>query len=165
MEPFVLVLLAHGVIGSIDVLVNHELVARVPALPGSAVEQWLHGARELIFAALFAGLAWFTWEGAAAYVIAALLLAELAVSTTDSVVEPGVRVLPFAERVLHVLLFVNFGALLALLLPRLAAWAELPTRLAPASYGAASWALSVLSLLALAWALRDASNAARRQKL
>lgn len=86
-------------------------------------------------------------------------------STTDSVVEPGVRVLPFAERVLHLLLFVNFGALLALLLPRLAAWAELPTRLARASYGAASWALSVLSLLALAWALRDASTVARRQKL
>ena len=162
MEPFILALIAHGLIGGADVIVNHEAIARVPAQPNTGPEQLLHSARELIFALLFLGLAWFAWHGAAAFIIAALLLTELAVSTIDTVIEPDVRVLPVTERVAHVLLFVNAGIILGLLGPVLLAWSALPTQLAAADYGAASWVLSALALLALCWSIRDAASATRR---
>ncbi len=53
MEPFVLALAAHGLIGGADVIVNHELIARIPAQAGTGPEERLHSARELIFALLF----------------------------------------------------------------------------------------------------------------
>lgn len=115
MEAFVLALVAHGLIGGADVIVNHELIARIPAQPGSGPEQRLHSARELIFALLFVGLAWFEWHGLLAVAVGALLLAELVVSTVDTVLELDTRVLPVTERIAHVLLFVNFGIVIALL--------------------------------------------------
>lgn len=162
MEPFVLALLAHGLIGGADVIVNHELIARIPARPNSGPEECLHSARELIFAVLFIGLAWFEWHGLLALLVAALLLAELVVSTVDTVLELDTRVLPVTERIAHVLLFVNFGIVMALLGLALLAWGKLPTRLVATDYGAMSWVLSALALLALGWSIRDALAALRQ---
>lgn len=161
MEPFVIALVAHGVIGGADVIVNHELIARIPSRPNAGPEQGLHSARELVFAALFFALAWFEWHGLAALAIAALLLAELAMSTVDTVLELDTRVLPVTERVAHVLLFVNFGVLTALLGQALLAWSKLATQLVTADYGALSWVLSALAALALGWSVRDALAAVR----
>ncbi len=163
MEPFIVALIAHGLIGGADVIVNHELIARIPARPNSGPEQRLHSARELIFALLFFGLAWFAWHGAAALVIAALLAAELTVTTIDAVIELDTRVLPVTERVAHVLLLVNFGIVIALLGQALLAWGKLPTGLAAADHGALSWVLTVLAALALGWSIRDALSVVRRK--
>lgn len=161
MPALIIALIAHGVLGGIDVLLNHELLARVPSLPDARVEQGLHSARELIFAMLFIAVAWWAWHGAAALVLAALLLAEVVVSIIDMVVEPDTRILPVPERVLHVLLFVNLGIIAALLGQTLLAWASLPTALVPVHHGWASWALTALAALALGWSVRDAKSAAR----
>lgn len=161
MEPFILALIAHGFIGATDVVVNHELATHLPAQPGYVAEQRLHSARELIFATLFGGLAWFSWHGAAALFIGTLLAAELVISAWDTVIELDLRRLPVAERILHVLLFINFGVLLALLVPRLASWSAQPTALVPASHGAASWVLTALAAGALAWSVRDGLSALR----
>ncbi|MES2898348.1 MAG: hypothetical protein V4723_01405 [Pseudomonadota bacterium] len=161
MRAFVYALLAHGLIGGLDVVVNHELIARLPAQPRAARELSLHSARELIFALLFAALAWFEWYGLGALAIAALLLGELLVSCVDTVLEPQVRLLPPTERVAHVLLFVNLGVIGALLGSVLLEWWKLPTGLAPTYHGWGSWVLSALALGALGWSVRDALSAAR----
>lgn len=165
MQPFVLALVVHGLIGGADVSINHELIARIPSQPGSALEERLHSARELIFALLFSALAWFEWRGWLAAVIAMLLLAELAVSTVDTVVELDKRTLPVTERVAHVLLFVNLGIIFALPGQQLLAWVRLPAALAATSHGAMSGVLSVLAALALGWSIRDSLAAARNRLL
>lgn len=163
MEPFIIALIAHGLIGAADVIVNHELIARVPALPGSGPEEALHSARELVFAVLFFSLAWFEWHGAAALVIAALLAGELAISTIDQALEFDTRLLPVTERVAHVVLFVNMGIVVALLGQALLAWGRLPTEVVRADYGFASCLLSLLALLALGWSVRDGLSALRHR--
>ena len=120
-------------------------------------------ARELIFAVMFLALAWWEWHGLLAVAIILLLLAEFAVSTIDTIVELDTRILPVTERCAHVLLFVNFGILIALLGQALLTWGQQPTGLVATSYGALSWLLSILGALALGWSVRDAIAALRRE--
>lgn len=161
MPLFLFALLAHGVIGALDVLINHEWLARLPATRGAATEQRLHSGRELIFATLFAGLAWFEWHGVLMLAIVALYGAELCISVVDTVVEFDTRRLPLSERILHVFLFVNLGVMMALLGPYLAAWWGKPTGLMPVSYGPLSWLLSGLAVVALGWSIRDGLSVRR----
>jgi hypothetical protein len=161
-NPLILVLIAHGLIGGADVIVNHEMIAKLPSRAGVGMEQILHSTRELLFATLFLALAWLEWHGLAAMFIAALVLLELAVSALDTVIEWEIRVLPASERVMHFLLFINMGIVIALLGRTLLQWWHLPTQLLRTDYGFASAMLSALALLALGWSVRDGLNAWRR---
>jgi hypothetical protein len=161
MPPFVYALLLHGVLGAVDIVLNHELIAGLPKRPSAAREQQLHCARELLFTAIFAGLAWRQWHGQLAWCIVALFIAELLVSSYDAVVEGATRVLPPTERVLHVLLFVNLGVVMSLLGQTLAAWHQLPARLVATDYGWASWVLGAMSAGSLCWAIRDGISGVR----
>lgn len=161
MTPFVWFLLLHGVLGGIDVILNHELLARLPRRPNAAPEERLHSAREVIFAAIFFSLAWYEWHGALVWWIVALFLAEVLVSARDVVVEGDTRVLPVPERVLHVFLFINLGVVMTLVGVALLSWHALPTALVRVDYGWMSWVLSLMALLSLGWAVRD-GLAARR---
>ena len=154
--PFTGVLILHGLLAGIDVLLNHELLARLPHRPGAAREELLHAAREAIFALLFLGLAWWTWHGALVWLPAALLLAEVLISTYDVKIEGDIRVLPVPERVLHVILFINTGVLIVLLCHQAIGWHALPTGVAPVHYGWAGWLLTALGVAASGWAVRDA---------
>jgi hypothetical protein len=148
-------LVAQGVMGGIDTLLNHELIARLPQRPQARTEIGLHVVREAIWAGLFAGLAWFAWHGAAAAIIAAVLVAEIGITAWDEFVENQTRVLPQNERVLHVFLTLNLGILVALLVPLLLSWGKQPTSLVAQSHGLLSWILSLLALAAATWSLRD----------
>jgi len=148
--PFLL--LAQGVIGGLDTLLNHELIERLPYRPEARNEIGLHAIREAIYGTVFLAFAWFEWHGAAAL----LLTGEVLVTATDEFVENRIRVLPQNERVMHVFLTLNLGAIIAFLLPTLQDWGRLPTGLASTTHGWVSWLLSGLALAALAWSLRDA---------
>lgn len=148
-------LVAQGIIGGVDTLLNHELIEGLPHRRALRGEVGLHAVREAVYAALFAAFAWFAWHGALAFVLGALLVAEVLIILTDEVLENRLRVLPSNERALHVLLTLNFGAIVALFGPVLLEWAARPTALAPAHHGWPSWALSALALAAVAWAVRD----------
>jgi hypothetical protein len=148
-------LLAQGVMGGVDTLLNHELIERLPKRQEARPEVGLHVLREAIWATLFAGLAWFAWHGAAAAMIGALLAAEVLVTAVDEFVENRIRVLPQNERVLHVFLTLNVGALIALLVPVLLEWGARPTALVPQSHGVLSWLLSFVALASATWSLRD----------
>jgi len=148
-------LVAQGVMGGIDTLLNHELIAKLPRRPEARTEIGLHVVREAIWAGLFAGLGWFAWHGAAAAIIAALLVAEIGITAWDEFVENRIRVLPQNERMLHVFLTLNLGVIIALLVPLLLAWGKEPTGIVARSHGALSWILSLLALAAGAWSMRD----------
>jgi hypothetical protein len=159
---FVYALVLHGLIGGIDVVLNHELLARLPSRADTGEEEALHSAREFLFTLLFLALAWTQWHGALAWVIAALLLGEVLVSVRDVVVEGDIRILPVPERILHLFLFINLGVLITLTGIALWDWSALPTGIARIDYGWGSWALSALAVPALGWALRDGGNFVKR---
>lgn len=166
MEPFLVALLVHAAIGGADVVLNHELIAKIPSRPNAGLEQCLHAGRELAFAAIFVALAWVQWHGLAALLIALALLTELAISDVDTIIEFDTRTLPVPERVLHYFRFMNTGVVLTLVGQTLLVWWPLPTQVVPASHGWPSWALTVLLAIALAWSVRDARNVlARRRQL
>lgn len=160
MPLYVYALMLHGVIGGLDVFVNHEWLARLPHLPQAVEEERLHSARECIFCALFVSLGWFEWHGAAVWWIVALLVGEVLVSARDMVVEGNTRVLPKAERVLHLFLFMNLGAVVVLAGQALLGWHALPAAVTAVDHGWASWMLSLMAAGSLAWAVRDAVSAA-----
>ena len=120
--------------------------------------------REAIYATLFIGLALFEWRGAAAWLIAGLLAAECLVTGTDELIENRIRKLPDNERVMHVFLTLNLGAIIAVLVPRLADWSRAPTGWERVSGGPASWALVAFGLASAAWSVRDALAAVRLGK-
>ncbi|HEY1750991.1 MAG TPA: TIGR01777 family oxidoreductase [Caulobacteraceae bacterium] len=156
MTAALIVMLIQAVLGATDNLVHHELEAALPSRPGARTELALHAAREGIYAVLFAGLAWLEWRGAFALLLAGLLLAEVAITLKDFLVEDTTRRLPPLERVLHTLLAISFGAFLALLAPTVIGWAAEPTGFAAAGHGAVSWLLSLCSLGVGAWCVRNA---------
>jgi len=148
-------LVAQGVMGGVDTLLNHEIIAKLPRQVSARREIGLHAMRELNYAALFIGVGWFDWNGAMAYVIGALLLLEVGITANDEFVENRTRVLPQNERVLHVFLTLNYGLILALIAPTLVRWGYQPTGIARAPQGWTSWALLALGVASVAWAVRD----------
>ena len=148
-------LLAQGAMGGFDTLVNHELIERLAHRPEARREIGLHSIREAIYAVLLGGLGWFAWQGALALVIAALVVTEIVVSTVDEWTENRIRVLPQNERVLHVFLTLNLGAIVALSVPLIAEWSAAPTGFSPRNYGFVSWLLSAFAALGVFWSLRD----------
>jgi hypothetical protein len=165
MPLYVYALMLHGVLGGVDIILNHELLARLPRLPNAGPEVRLHSMREALFAAIFTSLAWFEWHGPWAWWIAALFLGEVLVSARDVVVEGDTRVLPVPERVLHLFLFMNLGVLLVLVGVALFEWSADPAGLVPVSYGWASWVLSAMGIGSLAFAVRDGANVLHRLRV
>lgn len=148
-------LILQGIIGGVDTLINHELLERLPARTEARGEILLHALREAIYAALFAATAWYVWHGAWGFAIAALLAIEILVDAIDEFVENRIRVLPQNERMLHFIMIINLGLIAAVLVLVLLDWVPQPTALQRTSYGWPSWLLSLLSLAALGWAIRD----------
>lgn len=156
-------LAAQGAIGAFDTLYYHEWRARLPALEGARPELRLHAVRALIYGVIFAALPRFEWRGAWAYVLAALLAAEVVITLRDFVVEDGVRA-PLGgvfagERVTHAVMAIIYGAMLANLVPALLDWEGQPTALAthtapvPAEL---TWLLTLMSAGVTASGARDA---------
>jgi uncharacterized protein (TIGR01777 family) len=157
-----MVLLATQItLGAIDTLWHHEIAEQLPSRRQARLESALHAVRETCYAVLFLALAWRTWHGAWVAAIVTLLALEAVVTLADFVVEDRTRRLPATERVLHTVLAINFGALLAVFAPTLIAWARLPTAIVPADYGVVSWLLVAAAVGVLAFGVRN-GLAARR---
>ena len=149
------------VLGFADVVLHHELIARLPWRSGAAPELRLHGARNLAYAVIFLMLAWVLPLGWTALMLAGLLLVEAAITFTDWIVEDSSRRLPASERALHGLLAINFGVLLALLAPIVWRWLDAPVAIAFVSRGVWSWLATAAGVGLLAMAIRDFAAARR----
>ena len=155
MEVLPALLAAQGLMGGIDTVLNHELIEKLPRRPEARGEIGLHSIREAIYACLFGGLAWFAWQGAWAWLLAALLVGEVINTACDEWTENRIRVLPQNERVLHVFLTLNLGAIIVVLGPAIAEWAATPTGFSPRNHGVLSWLLTAFAVLGVFWSLRD----------
>jgi hypothetical protein len=165
MPPYLLALMLHGVLGGADVILNHELLARLPQRADTGEEEALHSGREFVFTAMFLALAWFEWHGAYAWCIALLLLAEVLISMRDVVVEGDIRILPVPERILHLFLFMNLGVVVLLVGLAVREWSALPSGIEPVDHGWASWVLTALAAPAIGWAVRDGLSALRHARM
>ncbi len=143
-----------AVLGGIDNLWHHEITERLPSRRNGASELSLHALREFLYAFIFVGLAWFRWEGYWAFLITAVLVLEIVVTLADFIVEDKTRHLPPLERILHTVLALNYGAVLALLVPLLLAWSSLSSGVLGTSH-AFSWLFTVFGTGLLVWSVRN----------
>jgi uncharacterized protein (TIGR01777 family) len=144
-----------ALLGGTDNLWHHEITAKLPARRAAATELALHAIRELLYACLFLGLAWFRWQGLWAALIAAVLVCEIIITLADFVIEDRTRRLPAIERVLHTILALNYGAVLAALAPLLLGWSRMPSAVVSVSH-AFSWLFSLFGIGLIAWSVRNA---------
>ena len=156
-------LLVHAALGAFDTFVNHEWRERLPAQPWAARELASHSARSAMFAAMFAGLAWFEWHGGWAWAMLGLMTAEVAVTLVDSVLEDRTRRLSAVERVNHMLLMLNTGAYMAFFaLQVVREWGALPADVVPARHPPLlAGLLSACAVAVLLWTVRDGRAALR----
>jgi hypothetical protein len=129
-------LLAQGILGAADTLWYHERVYALPARARlTAPELRLHAARDSVYAALFLSSPFVVWQGAWAWLLAALLAAEIVITLADFVLEDRVRAplggVAVGERVMHTLMAIVYGAFLACFVPELVLWMQQDTGFAP----------------------------------
>jgi uncharacterized protein (TIGR01777 family) len=152
-------------LGLFDIVYHHELTERLAWRPSQHYELKLHAARNLVYALLFATLGCLELHGHWAMLVIAVLAAEILITLADFVEEDVSRELPSSERVTHTVLAINYGAILAILLPVLTGWARQPTAVVPVWYGIASVLAPFASLGVIVFGLRDVFASRRAQRL
>jgi hypothetical protein len=134
MKTALYLLTAVAFLGAFDTIYYHEIRAKLPAL-GKSVrsELQLHAGRDFVYAILFVGLPWFSWKGAFAVALAVLFLIEIILTLWDFVVEDWIRKplggVYSGERVMHAVMGIVYGAMLAYAVPALRTWWSQPTQL------------------------------------
>lgn len=151
--------------GAFDTLVHHEGTERLAWRPSQQTELRLHGVRNAFYAVIFLCFAWFEPHGAFAILLAAVLLLEVLITLWDFVEEDLTRRLPGTERINHTLLALNYGAILALLVPYLWVWSARPTAMIPVSYGWWSVMATLSALGVGVFSARDLLAARRSARL
>jgi hypothetical protein len=155
-------------LGAFDTLYYHEWRARLPALGAQArSELRLHALRDFVYAVLFAALPWSAWQGWYVAILGVLFLTEIVLTLWDFVVEDWVRktlggVYP-GERVMHGVMGIVYGALLANIFPTLRTWWYRPSELtlSPPTVGEAlRWLMAVMALGVFLSGIRDLCAAA-----
>ena len=166
MERVLMLMTMQGVMGAFDAIYHHEITERLAWRMGAARELAIHTVRNGFYAVLYVAFAWGEWHGAWAVALTAIVVSEIFVTLLDFVTEDQSRDLPATERITHTLLAINFGVILAVLLPQFWRWAALPTEVLPASHGVWSWIATGIGAGALVDAVRDGtrSRAMRRKE-
>jgi uncharacterized protein (TIGR01777 family) len=118
-----------------DTIYHHELTERLAWRRSQRHELALHAARSFLYTILFAALGFIEVRGVLAIAVIAILIIEVVITLTDFVEEDMSRKLPASERINHTLLAINYGAILALIVPVLARWAAEPTGVTMVSHG------------------------------
>lgn len=155
MTAVLIVMIIQGLMGALDNLWHHELALGLPGRVSARREIALHAGREAIYGLLYLTLAWVAWQGAWAWLLAAFLATEVFITLADFLEEDATRRLPGTERVLHTLLAVGFGVILAVLVPVIVGWARQPTGFMVQGHGVLSWISSLFGVGVLAWSVRN----------
>jgi len=153
-----------ALLGAFDNLWHHEITERLPARRTAQRELALHAAREGLYAFLFLALAWFEWHGAWVALLIAVLTVEIGVTLADFVVEDRTRRLPRLERIVHTILAINFGAILAALVPVFQTWWREPTAVVATHHGWFSWLFTVFAVGVGLWSVRNGLAVLRHRR-
>ena len=149
MERVLMLMTMQGAMGAFDAIYHHEITERLAWRLGAARELAIHTVRNGFYAALYLAFAWAEWHGLWAVGFAAIVVSEIFVTLLDFVTEDRSRDLPATERITHTLLAINFGVILAVLLPEFWRWAPMPTEVVPVSHGVWSWIATGIGILTL----------------
>ncbi len=158
-------ILIQMVMGLFDTVYHHELTERLPWRASQQHELALHAARNLLYAAVFIAIGWFETHGIWALALLAVLVTEVVITLLDFVEEDLSRALPASERINHTLLALNYGAILALLVPVLIEWSHDPAALKPVFYGFWSVVTAIAAAGVIVSGLRDHFAARRARHL
>lgn len=162
MTPFLwIAIFTQIAMGGFDTLFHHELTERLAWRPSQRNELRLHGIRNLAYGVMFLTLGWCVPQGLWAAGLIALMAGELVITLWDFVEEDMTRHLPASERITHTLLTLNYGVILAMLVPVLVEWSKLPSVLLPTSYGVMSWLCTAAAVSVVLFGLRDLAAARR----
>ncbi len=152
-----------GFLGGFDTLYYHEWRARLPAMGRAArSELQLHALRDFVYSSLFGTLPWMAWRGRWLVVLIVLFITEIILTLWDFVVEGWVRKplggVYAGERVMHGIMGIVYGAMLAYIVPTLREWWSEPTELAissPAVSTVLKWILMIMAVGVLLSGIRD----------
>lgn len=165
MQPLdvgIAVLVVHGLLVAFDAVYHRAWCARLTQQPWAARELELHSGRAALHALIFAGLAWFEWQGAALAMLALLAAAEFALSLAGSAAAERTREVPATERIFHTVLGISTGAWIGFVFHTgIVHWWPRPTAFAATGYGLVSWLLTAYAAAAAVAAVRDALAAQR----
>ena len=142
MTAVLALLMVNAVLGAWDTLWYHEYRARLTAKTATtAPELRLHVARDAIYVVLYGFLAVWQPQGLVVALVLVALGAEVVITLCDFVVEDrdrhAIGGMAAGERVLHSLMAIVYGAMLAKLLPLLVASMQAPTGVEV--HGAPTW--------------------------
>jgi uncharacterized protein (TIGR01777 family) len=151
--------------GAFDTFYHHEMTERLAWRPLQRHELQLHGVRNMLYALLFLTLGWLEVHGIWAMIVIAVLVAEVIITLMDFVEEDMSRKLPASERVNHTLLALNYGAILALLLPVLIEWATRHSDVKSVFYGFWSVLAAASAVGVFLFGLRDLAASKRLARL
>jgi len=165
MDLLLTLLILQALMGAFDTIYHHELIAALPAQASARHELNIHALRSLLYGAIFAGLAWFTFGGWWVVALWMVVIVEVTLTLIDFLIEDHTRVLPESERVLHTLLAIGGGAAFTLLALQTPAWWQLPSMLTPVSYGWKSWFLTAAACGVTLYGIREALAARRLARL
>ena len=154
-------LVVQATLGAFDTLYYHEYRLRLPHGHGTTTELRLHAARDFAYAIIIGSLGFLTWNGALAWVLLALLAAEIAITLWDFIEEDRIRKLPAGERAMHGVMGIVYGAFLAYLVPEMLRWQMAPTGFGQSYHGFPAWLLAVLAAGVFVSGVRDL-HASRR---
>ncbi len=155
MNTAIWLLLLQASLGAFDTLYYHEYRLRLAQHSHTHLELRLHATRDFAYAIIIGSLGFVTWHGFWAWVLLALLLAEICITLWDFIEEDKIRRLPAGERAMHAVMGIVYGAFLAFLIPQVLLWARLETGFGPSYHGFPAWILLVLSIGVLVSGVRD----------
>ena len=165
MTAAIWLLFVQALLGAFDTLYYHEYRLRLPHGDATTTELRLHASRDLAYAIIIGTLGFLTWNGTLAWVLLALLAAEIVITLWDFIEEDRVRKLPAGERAMHAIMGIVYGAFLAYLIPEMLQWRLEPTGWGASYHGFPAWVLSGLAVGVFLSGVRDAVATLKRRGL
>ncbi|MBS1726482.1 MAG: hypothetical protein JST51_07145 [Armatimonadetes bacterium] len=164
MKTAIWILLVQAMLGATDTLYYHEYKLRLPHGDHTQTELRLHAVRDFCYAIIIGSLGFVTWRGPLAWILFAILLAEIVITLWDFVEEDKVRKLPPGERCMHTVMGIVYGAFLAYLLPELYKWSQEPPGWGPSYHGFPAWILLLIASGVAVSGVRDLIASFRSEK-
>jgi hypothetical protein len=162
MRTAIWLLLVQASLGAFDTLYYHEYKLKLPSGDHTSLELRLHASRDFAYAIIIGSLGFLTWNGSFAWILAALLLAEICITIWDFIEEDRIRWLPAGERAMHAIMGIVYGAFLALLIPHMLRWSRLDTGFGASYHGFPAWVLVVIAIGVFVSGIRDLAASTRR---
>lgn len=148
-----------AILGAFDTLYYHEYIAKLPSKNTAKFELKLHASRDFAYAVIFITFAWLEWNGVYAWLFSGILLFEIIITMVDFIEEDISRKLPPGERVMHTVMAILYGAMIAYLIPHIIEWGQKVNSISFHHYGILSWILTLLSIGVFVSGIRDAAVA------